>query len=453
MPEPNPYDPKPYDPTKEYFVGDRVTLITGEFFSGSGTPEPWVYVCIKHHMPNSGHSPRVMYSPWPGGYGWDEQWYGDGYDRDYRQVWQGEYWEPVIPEWVEGRTYYDNAIRQYKGRIYQATWRYNRKWVPDGTTYDDQYGQMTEGGQHEERTPTLLPPNQDIDEDGVRTWVIASQPQQQTAPFYFCPYNFDRDDNNEKTMKVGLNPYAYYQNRSQSGFYRGGWRAGMNRYGGLMYGASLEVYLEYEPITFGGEGPDSYLGILDKPGGDTPEGKCGFAFQTPYIARIRHFALISSFNTEAYPPDIRYSSPAAGKGGSASPDYEEGPPRKGTPASEPLPDWMAKARIYACHEHPLYHLRSIEVKALVVSSRSWWVYRPPLPPGTEGYYDREGKQTRNIKSSTNQFVIGSYTFDGFIADSKEYDPILFTEIGRFTLSGAVDSSQSLLANCVYRVIE
>lgn len=447
--------PKPYDPTKEYFVGDRVTHPVP---ASLGTyPEPWLFVCIKHHTPNSGNTPNGFYSPWPGEYGWDERWYGDGYHREYHTVFLGEYWEPIPPEWDGSKTYFSGAIVQYKGRIYEATWRYNQKWVPDGTTYGNPSGQMTEGGQREERTPTLLPPSQDIDEDSVRTWTIASQPQFTSAPFVFCPYNFERHDNNEKTMKVGINPYSYFQNRSQNGFYLGGWRNGMNNYGTNVYGASLEVYLNYEAFNF--PDPDPYLGLLNTPGGDTSATKCGFAFQTPYIGRIMHSARISSFNTDAYPPDIRYTEPAAGGGGSASPDYDEGPPRVGTPESPSLPSWMGNARVYACHDHPLYHKRSIEVKALVLSTRSWWVrYIPPPPlvpgePPDPGYYFRRGNQRRNIKSSTNQFVIGSHTFGYHITDSREYDPELFTEVGRFTLTGGLDSSQSLLVNCVYKVIE
>lgn len=450
-------EPKPYDPTKEYFVGDRVTYPVVEAFSAGNDIEPWVCVCIKHHMPNSGNAPQGFYSPWPNEYGWDERWYGDGYDRNYHTTFLGEYWEPIPPEWSASKTYYNNAIRLYKGRIYQTTWRYNQRWVSDGTL--EESGQLTEGGYREDRTPTLLPPSQDIDEDGVRTWTLRSQAQYTTAPFNFSPYNFERDYVEEKKLKVGLSPYSYFQNRSEDGFHNGGWRVGMNNYGSNMDGASLEVYLDYEPIQLDDD-DNYYKGILDMAGGDTAASKCGFAFQSPYIGTIRHQATITSFNREAYPPDIRYSEPAANGGSTASPDYDEGPPVVGSPPGPPLPSWMGRARIYAGHNHPLYHKRSIEVKALILSRRSWWVkFQPPTIPGSPVVpptYNRRTKNTTSIKSSTNQFVIGCYTrYPTFvlIVDSKEYDPILYTEIGNYTLSAGPDSSKSILIRTIYRVLE
>jgi len=448
---------KPYDPTKEYFVGDRVLSGVPEPFSNPATPELWVFICIKHHMPNSGNAPSGFYSPWPGEFGWDERWYGDGYDRRYQRVWSGEYWEPIPPEWSASKVYYNGAIRQYKGRIYQATWRYNTKWVSDGTL--EESGQLTEGGYHDERTPTLLPPNQDIDQDGVRTWTIMSQAQTTTAPFNFAPYNFERDYVEEKKMKIGLNPYNYFQNRSECGFYLGGWRVGLNNYGRNMDGASLEVYLDYEPMQ-ANDPDDYYKGIYDMPGGDTPAGKCGFAFQNRYIGDIAHQAAIFAWNPEDEENTNRYTLPAARGASSPSPDYDEGPPQVGTPPGEALPSWMGKGRIFACHNHPLYDKRSIEVKALILSTRSWWVrFLPPALPGEPPpvpTYSRRSKQTTDIKSSSNQFVIGSYTTYyryPLVVDVKENDPVLFTEIGRYTLSAGGDSSRSIIAGPFYKVIE
>lgn len=450
-------EPKPYDPTKEYFVGDRVTYPIVESFTAGNDPEPWVCVCIKHHMPNSGNHPNGFYSPWPNEYGWDERWYGDGYDRNYRQVFPGEYWEPIPPDWSASRTYYNSAIRKYKGRIYQATWRYNTRWVSDGTL--EEYGQLTEGGYHEDRTPTLLPPNQDIDEDGVRTWTLRSQAQFTSAPFNFAPYNFERDYVEVKKLKVGLNPYNFGQNRSENGFHGGGWRVGMNNYGPNVDGASLEVYLDYEPITYNDPG-DYYKGFHDMLGGDTAASKCGFAFQSPYIGDIAHQATILAWNPEEEDNQNWYSLPAAGGGSSPSPDYDPGPPQVGSPAGEALPSWMGKGRVFACHNHPLYDKRSIEVKALILSTRGWWVkvVYPTLPgePTPPPTYSRRSKQKTSIKSSTSQFVIGSYTRQyryPLIVDVKENDPILYTEIGKYALSAGVDESKSLITAPRYRVLE
>jgi hypothetical protein len=441
-------EPQPYDPAKEYFVGDRVT-----------SPSPdgnWLFTCIRHHMPSSGNSPIFFgYSPWPGEHGWDERWYGDGYDRHYQTTFLGEYWEPIPPEWDTGKTYNPGSIVQYKGRAYEATWRYNKMWVSDGTLEDDD-GFMTEGGTHEDRTPTLLPPNQDIDQDFVRTWTIMPPWHRRSAPFNFSPYNFERNDMEDKKLKVGISPYNYYQNRSQDGFHGELWRWGMNNPNdGNVEGASLEVYRDYEPIEQEDE-ENYFLGLLDKPGGDTASGMCGFAFQNHFTRDIAHHAQVSTFREEDYPPSIGYQQTYSVGASSASPDYNEGPPQVGSPGGDGDPDWTGNGRIFAGHNHPLYHQRSIQIKGIVISNRGWWVKDPVDPTGlVPTTYSRRSKITRSIKSATNQFVIGSHTLTStspLLVDAKEVDPILYTEIGRFTLTPVGDTFKSLGA-ISYKVVE
>jgi hypothetical protein len=442
-------EPKPYDQTKEYFVGDRVTYPAA---SSYGTYDaPWVYVCIRYHPANKlNANPNVLYSPWPGEDGWDERWYG-GYHRNYGHTDESQYWEPIVPEWVEGKTYFDTALVQYKGRIYQASWRYSRMWVPDGTIED--LGQPTEGGRYYEREPTLLPPNQDVDQDDIRTWMIISGSQTGNAPFCFAPYNFERDGDNWKTQKISVAPYSYFQNRGDNGFYNGGWRSGMNSGGKNQDGASLEVFQDYEPINF----PDpenQYLGIYNMPGGPTSAELCGFAFQSQYIGDITYRAEIATFNEEAWPPQIRYQFTATIGATSASPDYDPGPPRVGSPSYPAQPSWWGKGRVFACHNHPLFHKRNIQVKGLVTETRSWWYKLPPYP-GSPPSYGRKTKITKKIRTGNHMFVIGSQVIYGGSAclfDVAEYDPELFTEVGKFTLTAQTDTSIGLASGRpVYKV--